>query len=61
MDEPKEFSHEWFLEASNAWKENKKKKGASYVYICQYIQYGKKCGKEVYKMNELCINHWAHS
>lgn len=55
------FSKEWFDDATAAWRENKRVcKNGYFRYICQYtFQRGHKCGRDVYKDNDLCRQHWA--
>lgn len=57
-----EFSSVWFDESSKAWMANKRrlKTNTVYKYICQYhISPTKKCGRDVYKDNDMCRQHWA--
>jgi hypothetical protein len=64
MSDPVEFSPAWFDASSKAWMENKRrlKTNTVYKYICQHeFESGKKCGRDVYKMNDLCRQHWAKS
>lgn len=44
-----EFTHDFFDKSSKAWRDNKKRKGACWVYKCTYIHStGKRCNKEIY-------------
>ena len=49
-DNLEEFSPEWFDACSKAWMKNKKRMGASYVYVCE---------KEGCK-NKVLMNHSDH-
>ena len=43
-----EFSKEWFDLSSKAWRENKKKCGGGFKYVCEHIKKtGKMCRKNV--------------
>lgn len=50
-----------FDEASRCWLQNKRRiKGGTYKYTCEYTyKYGKHCGRDVYKTNDYCRQHYA--
>jgi hypothetical protein len=56
----KEFSSEWFDDASNEWMKNKRKvKGGSFKYICEYVKDSKKCKRDVkFFSNHSCDYHF---
>ena len=59
---PSEFSSAWFDASSQAWMANKRRLKTNTVnkYICQHeFSSGRKCGRDVYKNNDLCRQHWA--
>lgn len=49
----KEFSHEWFDASSQAWKQNKKRYGQSWVYTCKVPS----CKKRVELGEDSCKAH----
>ena len=52
MKEPIEFSPAWFDACSLAWRENKKRVGESWIYVCKV----KRCKQSV-KEEEYCKLH----
>jgi hypothetical protein len=55
-----EFTHEWFIESSKEWMKNKRKKRTAYYYTCEYTyKYGKRCGRDCFKQEQFCQQHWA--
>lgn len=59
IQEPAEFSHEWFETSSAAWKTNKiRGPNCTYKYRCQKtVGGGHRCSRAVYKTQEYCWNH----
>lgn len=57
----KEFSKEWFEDASKEWRSNKRKmKGGIYRYTCEHTYtHGKKCRRDVFLKYAYCRQHWA--
>ena len=54
----KEFTAEFFDEASKAWTANKRRVGASYVYRCIHIgKKGVQCKNVPWKREERCYFH----
>jgi hypothetical protein len=55
------FSKEWFDDTSSVWRENKRVcKHGYFRYKCEFtFKRGHKCGRDVYKDNNLCRQHWA--
>jgi hypothetical protein len=49
----KEFSSEWFDASSQAWKQNKKRYGQSWVYTCKEPS----CKRRVGLGNDSCKTH----
>lgn len=52
-----------FDESSNAWKENKKRKGHSYIYICEHVKKNGSLCKKVsfthqFNLDLLCKWHF---
>jgi hypothetical protein len=59
-DTPKEFSKEWFDDASKEWRANKRKlKGGAYRYTCETYTNGKKCWRDVCMKSEFCREHYT--
>jgi hypothetical protein len=56
MNSLEEFSHAWFDASSNAWKENKRRVGQSWIYVCKE----EKCRKRVELGEETCKAHTNH-
>lgn len=55
-----EFTREWFTEASKEWMKNKRKKRGCYFYTCDHTyQSGKRCGRDCFKQEVFCQQHWA--
>jgi len=52
----REFSPEWFDSSSKAWRENKKRVGESWIYICKKPN----CNKRVALGEESCKSHTSH-
>ncbi len=56
-----EFTRDFFEDASKEWMKNKRKlktEGA-YIYTCGYtFKYGKRCGRDCYKGEDLCRQHF---
>ena len=55
-----------FDESSNAWKENKKRKGHSYIYICEHVKKNGSLCKKVsfthqFNLDLLCKWHFLDS
>jgi hypothetical protein len=49
-----------FADASKEWLANKRRKGSMYIYTCDHTyQNGRRCGRDVYKAEPLCRQHWA--
>ncbi len=60
MNRAMEFTKEWFNESSKEWMVNKRKKRSVYMYTCEYTyKYGKRCGRDCYKQEPYCRQHWA--
>jgi hypothetical protein len=55
-----EFTSEFFDDASKEWMKNKRKlKDGAYIYTCRYtFKYGKRCGRDCYKSEDLCRQHF---
>ncbi len=55
-----EFTKNFFTEASKEWMKNKRKtKSGYYIYTCDHTyKYGKRCGRDCYKENDLCRQHY---
>ncbi len=54
-----EFTSEFFDDASRAWLANKKRVGASYVYMCIHIKSNQtQCKNRVWKNSEFCYYHY---
>jgi hypothetical protein len=55
-----EFTHQWFIDSSKEWMKNKRKKRTAYYYTCEYTyKYGKVCGRDCFKQEAFCQQHWA--
>lgn len=59
--DPPEFSPAWFDASSAAWLQNKRKqKNCYYVYTCDHMySETRRCGRDVYKTESMCRQHWA--
>ncbi len=54
-----EFTSEFFDEASRAWLKNKKRVGASYIYVCIHIKSNQtQCKNRVWKNSNFCFYHY---
>ena len=54
------FTREFFDDASKEWLKNKRKKRSVYKYTCELtFQSGKRCGRDCFKDNPFCQQHWA--
>jgi hypothetical protein len=55
-----EFTPEFFDDASKEWMKNKRKTSSGfYIYTCDYrFKHGKRCGRDCYKDNDLCRQHY---
>ena len=58
-----EFSPAFFDESSRAWLANKRKcANCTYKYTCDHTyESGKRCGRDVYKTESMCRQHWARA
>ncbi len=55
-----DFSREWFDESSKEWLKNKRKKRSVYTYTCEHTyQSGKRCGRDCFRQESMCQQHWA--
>lgn len=55
-----EFTKQFFIDSSKEWMKNKRRtKSGYYIYTCNHTyKYGKLCGRDCYKDNDLCRQHY---